>query len=149
MSLTAVLWQCLAPEAGTRAEVTVQVVRPAAAAAAAGPGAAPAAAGPGPQQQANAAGASDGGGVHWSLLQQEGMAFVKHQSNNVLVGTHAWRRILGPYGDWFLFKAQAVRGGGRARYVLLLPVTVRVRGDAQPEHGPGDSYADPGRLHFV
>jgi hypothetical protein len=99
---------------------------------------------PDSEQQTTGAAAADGdtGGssVHWALLQQEGLAIKVGTGNCVLQGTAAWRRMSGPYGHWYLFKAQAVRGNRgpvkRGQRTVcaqsLLPVVVSVLGRHKP-----------------
>jgi hypothetical protein len=58
-----------------------------------------------------APGNQDNSGVAWVVLQQEdGAKLVKQNMNLRVVGAAPLRRLLGPWGDWHLFKAQAVRG---------------------------------------
>jgi hypothetical protein len=120
-SLPVNLLRCLAPEGCNSIDVTVQVVAPAAAAAG---GALP----PSPvlphggqhephiQQHPPVAGATtrfiDSGGIDWVVMQQvDGFTAAKYQSQCGLSGRPAWRQLLGPLGDWYLYKAEAVSAG--------------------------------------
>jgi hypothetical protein len=56
-----------------------------------------------------AGGCSVSSSVSWAVMQQEeGFRLLQHRSCGLLSSTPAWRRLLGPWGSWHLFKAQAV-----------------------------------------
>jgi hypothetical protein len=93
MSLPFALW-LPPPGEGITSAVTVQLVGPAAAAAAA---------------EAPAASVSDGG-VSWGLLdEQAGFSLLKSSSACRVSSAPGWRRWLPTWGSWYLWKAQAVR----------------------------------------
>jgi hypothetical protein len=55
------------------------------------------------------------GGSHvtWTVMQQvEGFKLAENAGTHQLSSIPAWRLLLGTWGDWYLFKAQAVRAGG-------------------------------------
>jgi hypothetical protein len=49
--------------------------------------------------------------LSWVVLdQQEGVAFAKHGDSYQLYSAPTWHRWLPTWGDWYLWKAQAVSG---------------------------------------
>jgi hypothetical protein len=46
--------------------------------------------------------------VNWAAPQQEGMTLCRGTSSGMLCNRPAWRRLLGPWGAWYLYKAQPV-----------------------------------------
>lgn len=57
---------------------------------------------------------TDSHGVDWALVQQEdGLTLATPKPGyHRLQGAQGWRRLLGFWGDWHLYKAEAVRSSG-------------------------------------
>jgi hypothetical protein len=51
--------------------------------------------------------------INWGFMQkEEGLTVAAKHSVAILGSMPAWRKLVGPWGSWYLFKAQAVRRAG-------------------------------------
>jgi hypothetical protein len=94
LTLRLTTWQCLSSEGCSSLDATLQLAVPGAAAAA---------------QRISSL--TDSNGIVWALLHEEtGFKLSINGSAVMLRSRPGWRRVLGSWSGWHLFKAEAVRG---------------------------------------